>query len=228
MKKNTMRAGLILLITMAVFNVVVFVLPHKFNATFWTGYAFTMAAFLLQILFAFIAFGKSDNLKKVFMGFSIAQLGTTYLFLQLIWGLVCIFVPGIAVTIAVVVSVILLGLYLVFIIAAVSGREMVNATEEKVAAKTFYIKSIQTDIDLLIEKTDDALLKKNLKDLADTVKYSDPMSNEALFGIELKIEAKTAELSYAVESGDSENAYTLIRELQLLFSERNKKSKLYR
>lgn len=226
MKKNTMLAGLTLLISMAVFNVVAFVLPHKYNASFWVGYAFTMAAFLLQILFIYIAFGKADNLKKVYMGFSISQLGMTYLVLQVIWGLVCIFVPGMIFTVAIVVSVILLGLYLIFIIAAVAGRDAVNATEEKIAAKTFYIKSILVDVELLAEKTDDALLKKNLKDLADTVKYSDPMSNEALFAVESKIEAKVAELSFAVESKEIENAVSLIRELQMLFSERNKKSKL--
>lgn len=228
MKKNSMLAGLTLLISIAVFNVVSFVLPHKFNASFWTGYAFTMVAFLLQILFVYIAFGKADNIKKAFMGFSIAQLGMTYLVLQVIWGLVCMFMPNLFVFVAIIVSVILLGLYLIFIIAAVSGREMVNATEEKVKAKTFYIKSIQADIELLIEKTGDAILKKNLRDLADTVKYSDPMSSDALYTIESKIEAKAAELLYAVESGDTENTFSVITELQMLFSERNKKAKLHK
>lgn len=223
-----MRAGLVLLISMAVFNVVAFVLPHEYKSSFWTGYAFTMVAFLLQILFAFLAFGKADNLKKVFMGFSIVQLGTTYLVLQVIWGLVCMFMPLMSVTIAVVVSVVLLGIYAIFIIAAVSGREMVNATQEKVAAKTFYIKSILADIELLSEKTEDALLKKNLKDLADTVKYSDPMSSDALYTIESKIEVKVTELAVMVEKSDTKNAGSLISELQLLFSERNRKCKLYK
>jgi len=226
MKKNTMLAGLTLLISMAFFNVIAFVLPHEYSTSFWVGYAFTMAAFLLQIVFTYIAFGKADNLKKVFMGFSIEQLGLTYLVLQVIWGLVCIFVPNMTVTVATVVSVILLGLYLVFIIAAVAGREAVNATETKVAAKTLTLKSILTDVELLAGKTDDALLKKQLKDLADTVKYSDPMSNDSLFGIESKIEAKVAELSNAVGRADISNANNLSSELQSLFIERNKKCKL--
>lgn len=226
MKKNTALAGAALLLAMGVFNVAVFVLPHKFSGSFWAGYVFTMAAFLLQIAFAFIAFGKADTLKKVFMGLSIAQLGSTYLILQVIWGLVCIFVPGMITSVAVVVSVALLGLYLVLIIVAVSGRDMVNATEAKVAAKTFYIKAIQADVELLAGKTEDALLKKQLKDLADTVKYSDPMSSEALFAIESQIESKTAELSNAVSAGDTQNAGGLVGELQSLFLDRNKKCKL--
>lgn len=226
MKKSTFLPGLILLISMAVFNVAVFLFVKDYNGKFVCGYVFTMAAFLLQILFAFLAFGKADTLKKVFYGIPIARLGLVYLILQVIWGFIVIFIPGISAKAGAVTSAVLLGFYLIAVIIAYSGREIVTATDEKVKAKTFYIKSIQTDVELLAGKTEDALLKKQLKDLADTVKYSDPMSSEALFALESKIVAKVAELSFAVESKETESAGSLIGELQMLFSERNKKCKL--
>ena len=226
MKKNSVFAGFVLLISMVVYNVAVFVFANNFKANFWCGYVFTMAAFLLQILFAFIAFGKADTLKKTFLGLPIVQLGFTYLVLQVIWGFLVIFVTAITASIGAVASVVLLGIYLIAIISAVAGREMVQATEDKVKVKTFYIKSLLVDVESLVDKTEDVVLKKNLKDLIDIIKYSDPMSSDSLFGIESKIEAKAEALINVVGTADISNAKSLISELQSLFIERNKKCKL--
>lgn len=226
MKKNTALSGVILLLALGMFNVVAFVVPHGYGKSFWVGYAFTTAAFLLQIAFAFTSFGKADSLKKAFFGLPIAYLGLTYLLLQVIWGLVCMFVPGMRVWLAVIVSALLLGFYLILIVAAVAGRETVQQTEQKVAGKVFFIKALLSDIEVLAAKTEDAELKKQIADLVDTVRYSDPMSNEQLYPLEVNIQAKVMELVRAVDLADIPNAKGIIKDLQTLFAERNSKCKL--
>jgi len=225
MKKNGLLGGLILIIAMTVFNVVAFVIPHNSGGVFWCGYIFTMATFLLQILFAFIAFGKADTLKKTFFGLPVAQLGVTYLVLQLIWGLACIFAP-IEVKLAIIVSAVLLGVYLVAIISAVIGRDTVKGIDAKIKVKTFFVKSLLVDVETLSTKAESTEIKDALDKLAETVKYSDPMSNEALQSVEGRISDKYNELESLVTAGDAESVLAICEALDVLFVERNKKCKL--
>jgi len=88
------------------------------------------------------------------------------------------------------------------------------------------IKSLRVDAEGLVGKTSDATLKKTLKGLAETIRYSDPMSSPQLAAIENKIEAKTAALSEAVENAEDESSKALCNELQQLFAERNRKCKI--
>lgn len=226
MKKSTVFTGIIFIISAAIYNIVVFVAFNGSTAKFWCGYAFTMAAFLLQILFAFIAFGKADSLKKTFLGLPVAELGLTYLILQLILGLIVMFVPVITAKIGSAASAVLLGIYLIAIISAAAGRNMVTEAETKVQSKTFRIKAILSDVESMTLAADDALLKKSLKMLEDVIRYSDPISSDALAYIENKIEAKVAELGEIVNTGNIEQAEEICKAIELLFNERNKKSKL--
>lgn len=62
--------------------------------------------------------------------------------------------------------------------------------------------------------------------LSEDVKYSDPMSNDALAGVESQITLKMSELSESVEKSDINIVKKCVREAQILLNERNKKCKL--
>ena len=78
----------------------------------------------------------------------------------------------------------------------------------------------------LVEKASNESAKKVLKDLAETIKYSDSMSSPQIAAIENKIETKASNLSEAVEKEDSDTIKVLCNELQQLFSEQNRKCKI--
>ena len=65
-----------------------------------------------------------------------------------------------------------------------------------------------------------------LKELADTIQYSDPMSSPQLAAIENKIDVKATDLSQAVEKSEGDAIKALCNELQQLFAERNRKCKI--
>ncbi|NLF84465.1 MAG: hypothetical protein GX568_10885, partial [Candidatus Gastranaerophilales bacterium] len=120
MKKKYYGVAVLAIIAI-VFNIIAFLLPETRGRTFWSGYSFTMAAFLLQLLFFYLAFGKADNSKKTFLGLSIAQTGLTYLIIQGIWGIICLFVHVLPSKFAIIISVILLGFYAIAVITASAG-----------------------------------------------------------------------------------------------------------
>ena len=60
----------------------------------------------------------------------------------------------------------------------------------------------------------------------EAVRYSDPMSNEALAGVEAQITLKVSELVDAIEKSDIELVKKTVREIVILLNDRNKKCKL--
>ena len=62
-----------------------------------------------------------------------------------------------------------------------------------------------------------------MKDLAEAIRYSDPMRSPQLAAIENKIEAKVSVLS---ETVDADSVKFLCAELQQLLAERNRKCKI--
>lgn len=100
------------------------------------------------------------------------------------------------------------------------GRNIIENTEKKVDAKVSYIREIQADIEMCAERETDPEIKNQLLDLAEKVRYSDPMSSDILAEIENKISNKISELD------TSDNKQAVIKEIDLLITERNKKAKM--
>ncbi len=225
MKKNGYLSIVILAIVTGVYNVIVFVAPFNKNANFWWAYGATMFALAFQIVFGLVAFGKAEKSKSKLLGIPVFYVGYIYLVLQLIAGFVFMLLP-LQPWVSIIVYVILLATAIVCMIGSEVGRSYVNKVEEKTAAKVFYIKSIQAGLETLVVKTDNALIKQELKSLISAVKYSDPMSHESLCPLEEKIKEQVAELCEAVEIKEDGTAKSLISEISKLIIERNQKCKV--
>lgn len=220
MKKNTKRAYVVLGIVFILFNVIAFAVPTDKTTTFWIAYAFTVVAFALQIGIWNTAFKADDTLKSKFIGIPIIHVGVVYLVLQLTAFAVFMVFPLIPSWIAVILCVLILGISAICLISADAARDEINRVEEKVNQKVFYIRELQVDVDMLAEQEQNPEIKTELKKLAEKIRYSDPMSNEALADIEVKIKEKIVELK------TTDHKSKLITELDLLFTERNKKTKI--
>ena len=221
MKKGYCVILVTLGILLAVYNVIVFVLPIPKTPAFWAAYVFTTVAILLQIGISFIAFKNDNKLKSIFLGLPTANVGGIYLFLQLIWGAIVMAAVVIPVYVAVVVSVILLGWCLVSVIMTSVSRDVIVSVDEKVKGKTNFIKMNQIAVEMLIDKTDDADLKKKLTELRDAIRYSDPMSDASLGKLEGQIETRIEDLKEAVLAGNIETANGLVTKIKDLITERN-------
>ncbi len=219
MKKNKGLAYAALLITFIIFNVIAFVAPTAKTSTFWIAYAFSFIAFALQIVVWNIAFRGTKTLKSKFLGISLIAVGTIYFTVQIAAFAVFMFFPTIANWIAIVVCSLILGISLICLIGTEVARDEIARVESKVEKKVFYIKSLQVDAEILANTETDPNIKAALIKLAEAIRFSDPMSNEALADLEKEISDKFAELKTA------ENKVEIIKVLDLLIIERNKKAK---
>lgn len=220
MKKNKGMAYAVLAIVFLLFNVIAFAVPLDKTATFWIAYSFTMIAFVLQLLVWQFSFKSTDTLKSKFLGIPLIHIGIVYLVVQLIAFAVFMIFPVIPSWIAVIACTLILGISAICLIGADVARDEINRVEEMVTRKVFYIRELQADVEMLVEVEQNPEIKTELTKLAEEIRYSDPMSNEALADLETKISEKATELKM------SDNKLEIISELDLLLTERNKKAKI--
>jgi len=224
--KNKAMSIVTVIIILAVYNVIAFVLPFDRDGGFWAGYGFSMLALLLTAGVSFYAFQREGIKSKVY-GMPLISVVWRYLIIQLVVGFLQMALQKyIPFQYGIVANVILLGACLIGLISVDAGKAEIERVDEKVKEKVFYIKSLQADVEGYVDRALNESIKKVLKELGETIRYSDPMSNPQLAAIENKIENKTAILSEAVEKADDDLIKGLCNELQQLFAERNRKCKI--
>lgn len=218
MKKNSAKGYVILGILFALISIIAFAVPTVKTATFWITYVFTAAAFAAQIIIWRTALGK-ETLKSKFLGFPVVHIGIVYTVIQVIAFAVFMFVPTLPTWSAIVVCSVIAGISAVCMISADAGRNEIERVEAKVQKKVFYIRELQADIELLADNETNADVKKALTQLAEKIRFSDPMNNEQLADLEDKISTKIEELK------TTSSQLEIITELNSLLDERNKKCK---
>ena len=234
MKKTFKTYAVLWLILLAVFNVVCFVTPsetvingvayEKFGGAFWTGYIFITLAFIGQLVCAWFAF-KAENLKKLFYNLPLISISYTGLILTIVLGAICMAIPNLPNWVGIIVCILVLAFTAMSVIKASAASDVVEKIDNNVKAQTLFIKSLTVDAESLLSRAGTPDAKGACKKVYEAVRYSDPMSNVALAGLESQITLKFNEFSNAV-TGGAEDIGSLADELVVLIGDRNKKCKL--
>lgn len=217
-------------ILLALFNVICFVTPNeaaglnKFGGAFWIGYIFITAAFIGQLVCAYIAF-KAENLKKLFYNLPLITLSYTGLILTLIFGGLAMAIPNLPVLVGAVTCLLILGFNAIAIIKAKAAAELVESVDKKISRQTGFIKSLTAEAENFVSHAKSDEVRAECKKVYEAARYSDPMSNIRLADIEEKITAEMQQLSEAVANDDSEIAAAVANELIALIENRNSKCK---
>lgn len=216
MKKDNVKGYVLIGIIFILITVVSLAIPTSKNAAFWIAYIFTVVALAAQIVLWKRTFGHKE-LKSKFLGFPIVHIGIVYLIAQIAVLFVFVFAEKLPAWSALVTCTVIAAMAAIFMIAADVGRTEIEKVEQKVQGKVFYIKNLQVDIEILASAEKDTKIKEQLEQLAEKIRFSDPMSNEQLAPLEERI-------AIAVESlKSSDDKLEIINQLNKLIDERNKK-----
>lgn len=231
MKKYFKYYGICWAIALVVFNVITFVVASEtvglssVGSSFWVGYAFITIAFIGNLICSLLFF-KEENKSKVFLNIPIINLAYSALIVSLIVGAVVMAVPQIPYWIGVIVDVFVLAFYAIAIVKASAAADIVNDVEQKVKVQTFFIKSLIVDANSLMARANSDEMKAETKKVYEAIRYSDPMSNNALANIENQIQNEFNAFADAVKKNDIDLAKSSANELVVLINDRNKKCKL--
>ena len=226
MSKNRLRFYIVLIILFVVLSVIAFVLPIQKTVVFWLSYAFAVIAIAFQIYVYPKAF-EGPSVKSKFYGFPLARVSTIYLIAQLVLSLV-LMIAGkwIPAWISVILFVLLLGAALIGFIAAEGVRDEVERQDVVHKANVSTMRALQSKAVFVASQCEDAETKKVLDAFSEALRFSDPVSSDALADIEENLTGLVEELGNAVMDKDFESARSLCAKAATLLADRNRMCKL--
>lgn len=211
-----------------IFNVIAFATPavagaSKFDGAFWSGYILIMLALIGQLVCAYFAF-KAKSKEQIFLRLSLVTVSYSALILSFVVGAACMLIPNLPNWVGIILCALILGFTAVSVIKANAAVELVHETDARVKEKTAFIRMMTVEADNLMARAQNGEAKAMCKKVYEALRYSDPMSCNALSGTEAEISEKFSAFAAAVKNG--ENASELADELIALIGDRNRMCKV--
>lgn len=157
----------------------------------------------------------------------IAKIGAIYGLVQLTAGIIfmalAVYAP---VWLAVLVYAFALGAAVIGLVSAEAVVEEIRVQDVKLKKDVSLMRSLQSKVNQMASQCDNPDAAAAVKQFAEEMRYSDPVSSEALAEIEADLSAAVDELQAAIADGDSNAAKQLCRKASAVLAERNRLCKL--
>lgn len=200
------------------------------NVSFWIAFVFANASFIFELCITYSVL-RSKNAQKIFYNLPLLKevpiVKNSYITIlaMLLTSAICMWVSFIPKIFVIIFCIIEIAADLFYLIKTKAFATFLSDKDEEIKEKTFFIKSLTVDADTLL-KSADSDTKEICKKVYEAIRYSDPMSNTVLSGVEGEISLRFHALSEAVKTNDSESAKKIADELIVLIGDRNSKCKL--
>ena len=226
MSMNKLRFYSVLAILFVALSIIAFVLPLQKTVIFWLSYIFAVIAIAVQIYAYPKAFDR-PSVKSKFYGFPLARVSTIYLIAQLALSLIFMIVgKWVPIWIPVVLFVLMFCVTAIGFIAAEGVRDEVERQDVLHKANVSTMRALQSKAVFIASQCEDAETKKALDAFAAALRFSDPVSGDALTDIEENLTGLVEELGNAVMDKDFPAASTLCAKASALLADRNRMCKL--
>lgn len=219
-KKNFLWIALDL-VFLIVFNTVFFVAGGASHpASVWISYAFIHFAYLMVLVTPFLI--RKSSSAAIF-GFSLYSISSTYFLVELVVGIVFIFLKQDSYKLALIVQVIIAGIYAVMLISHLIANESTADNVERHEQEVAYIKDAASRVKLLVGKIPDKKSNREIEKLYDLLHSSPSKSNSTVHNLEVTIVNLIEELESAISYENKDEAVKLAVEITKTVEERNRR-----
>ncbi|MDD6097984.1 MAG: hypothetical protein PUB66_04570 [Oscillospiraceae bacterium] len=221
--KQYITMSIIFAAVFAIYNIIVLLLFGDKNNIFWISYGFMCAAFAVDIGVTVFSFKTLDT-EAVFMGIPLLSFSIFYFFAELFASTVFMLFRNHASTkLTVSIQLIMLLIYVIFAALALLSRDAVQGIENDIKTKVAGIKNLSVDVKILEDQCMDGELKGELHKISEAIKYSDPMTTDAVGELDELIKSKVTELKFQCNSNNKAAALQICYQLNSYISERNQR-----
>lgn len=213
------------LIFLAVFNTVFFVAGgSEHTASAWLSYGFIHFSYIMVIITPLLT--RKSSSADVF-GFSLYSISSTYFIVEFIIGLIFIFINSESYKSALIVQIIIAGIYGILLISHLIANETTADNIERNEYEVAYIKNAASKVKSYMGKSNNRNVNREIEKLYDLLHSSPTKSNVTVRSLEIEISNKIATFEDIMLSSNQENIITLCGEITLLVEERNRKLRMY-
>ena len=224
MNKKSVLWILLDLIFLIVFNTVFFVAGGTDrSASVWISYGFIHFSYLMVLVTPFLI--RKSSSAAVF-GFSLYSISSTYFLAEFVIGLIFILLNSDSYKVALVVQVILAGIYAVLLLSHLIANEATADSLERHEAETAYIKTAASRVKLIMGKATDKKANKEVERTYDMLHSSPSKTIPEVHSLEIQVKNKITMLEEAVRSDDTKQIIALCWEIVSIMEERNSKIRL--
>lgn len=223
MKRDKKQVLCIFAVLLVLYILLTFLIPFAKTAIFWFSFAFTLITFGVAGYALYTAFLKKPDARSRYYGFPIARIGVLYGGIQLAAGLLFMALgKWIPAWLAVLVYAALLGAAVIGLVSADAVVETIHTQDRKLKRDVAFMRSLQSKANQMAAQCN----LPEVQQFCENIRYSDPVSSEALAEIERNLSAVVDDLQAAIVDGDSGVICQLARKADTLLSERNRVCKL--
>ena len=220
MKKRFGIYSFIWAIVLGLFNAIVFAAPITIGVSFWVGYAFITAAFLLQLLFAH-RMSKESQPKQMLLRLCMVWIGGVGLSLMLIAGILTMTLSTLPIWIGAMACALVLLLTVTAAAGVFIAFEGALESEERGRERTVFMKEITAKAKSLAQSLPSGPIAKEAERIYEALRYSDPVANPSLADSDRQIKGQFAAFAEAAYSEDDELAAATAKELLNMIGKRN-------
>lgn len=221
----TVWAVLVVLFNLIAFVAVAWSGQEKYTASFWIGYVGITLMFAGQLVCARKVF-MEENLQKIFYRIPVFRIGYHGLIWSFVLGGACMLLPMLPYWVGTILCAIVLAVTAIAVLKADTAADLVEKTDEKIKTQTTFLRLLTVDAENLLSRAKSEEAKAACRKVYEAVRYSDPMSSDALVTIEGKISAQMDVLTKAVAANHEETIAAAVKEIVALLGERSRKFKV--
>lgn len=222
-------------ILFVIFNIVVIVPPKettiagitytKLGGLSWITLIVFELCFVGHLICTWIAL-RQNKLSGTFYRLPLIRLSYACIIVTTVIGCVMMAVPNLPDWIPLIVVLIIMSLYAVAVLKAAAAAEVVEQIDEKVKVQTAFVRDLTVDASTLMTRAKSEPVKTACKKVFEAVRYSDPMSSDALDDVESRIRTEFDSFTDAVLSDNADAVNASADELLTLIKERNSRCKM--
>ena len=221
MKKRILLWIALDLVFLIVFNIVFFVAGGAIHpVSVWISYAFIHFAYLMVLVTPFLT--RKSSSATVF-GFSIYAISSAYFLVELIVGIIFIFLKQDSYKPALLVQIVLAGIYAIILISHLIANESTADSIERHEQGVAYIKEASSRVKPMIGKLSDKKANREIEKLYDLLHTSPSKSSVTVYSLEISIMEMIENLESNVASNNTESALLLVSKITTAVEERNRK-----
>lgn len=224
MNKKTILWIILDLIFLIVFNTVFFVMTgFQHPASVWISYGFIHFAYLMVIVTPFLI--RKSSSAAVF-GFSLYSISSTYFLVEFAVGLVFVILKSDSYKAALVVQIVIAGIYGILLISHLIANESTADSVERHEDEVAYIKTAASRVKALVGKAKDKKANKEIEKAYDLLHSSPTKSISTVRHLESSVMNLISDLEDAVQSSETDVIIAIADEIISTMEERNRKLRL--
>ena len=220
MNKKSVLYVLLDAVFVIIFNTVFFVVGGMDHpASVWLSYGFIHFSYGMVLVTALLI--RKSSSAAVF-GFSLYSVSTAYFTIEFIVGIIFILLRSDSIKAALVVQIIIAGVYAVLLLSNMIANEHTGDAVQRKEAEVAYIKTAAARVQSLRGKSADKQVEKALERLYDAIHASPTRSTPGVQPLEQDILRKISLMNGAIQAGQADKIQALCSETLALVEDRNR------